>query len=338
MMVVTVFIKQGDPAAERVVGMLNRLKDEYSYQLAVVPIDQDEGLRAAYEKDSPVVQAGPYRLGSPFDEQDLRVTLGAALDRARHLNAIGDNTYARRIQRGRKVSMADRVSLWLSNRYMLLINFFLFLYVGLPFLAPVLALNGIQSPARVLYTIYSPLCHQLTFRSWFLFGMQPYYPRSLAQVENLASYEQLFNVSPADLAFARQFTGMEEIGFGAGRIGYKVALCQRDVAIYASLLGFGLVFSLSGRKIKSLPWYLWIIFGLLPIGLDGFSQLPSLLSFLAELPVLRESTPLLRTITGVLFGSTTGWYLFPMIEESMRETRALLTQKQTVVSQIQSQG
>jgi hypothetical protein len=38
----------------------------------------------------------------------------------------------------------------------------------------------------------------------------------------------------------------------------------------------------------------------------------------------------------MLFGGTTGWYLFPMIEESMRETRALLTQKRTIVSQIHS--
>lgn len=338
MMVVTLFVKQDDPAAQTVVEMLNHLKDEYPHQLAIVAIDKDEGLRAVYEKDAPVVQVGPYRLGSPFREQDLRVTLGAALDRARHLNAVGDENYSKRVERGRKVSTADRISLWLSNRYMWLVNFFTFLYVGLPFLAPLLALNGIRAPARILYTIYSPLCHQLTFRSWFLFGMQPYYPRSLAEVQNFASYEQLFSVSPTDLAFARQFTGMEEIGYGAGRIGYKVALCQRDVAIYASLLGFGLIFSLSGRKIKSLPWYLWVIVGLIPIGLDGVSQLPSLLSFLSELHVFRESTPFLRTITGVLFGGTTGWYLFPMIEESMRETRTLLSQKRTIVAQIQTDG
>jgi len=336
MMVVTVFVRQNDPANQVVVEMLNRLKDDYPHQLAVVPIDQDEGLRLAYEKDAPVVQVGPYRLGSPFGEQDLRVTLGAALDRAKHLNAVGDESYTRRIERGRKVSTADRISLWLSNHYMLLVNFFIFLYVGLPFLAPALALNGFSAPARLLYTIYSPLCHQLTYRSWFLFGIQPYYPRSLAEVQNLASYEQIFNVPPTDLAFARQFTGMEEIGYGAGRVGYKVALCQRDVAIYGSLLMFGLIFSLSGRRIKSLPWYLWVLFGLVPIGVDGLSQLPSLLSFLSELPVFRESTPLLRTITGILFGGTTGWYLFPMIEESMRETRALLTQKRSIVSQIHS--
>ncbi|MCX7976794.1 MAG: hypothetical protein N2646_06940, partial [Bellilinea sp.] len=97
MMVVTVFVRQNDPANQVVVDMLNRLKDDYPHQLAVVPIDQDEGLRLAYERDAPVVQVGPYRLGSPFGEQDLRVTLGAALDRAKHLSAVGDESYTRRI-------------------------------------------------------------------------------------------------------------------------------------------------------------------------------------------------------------------------------------------------
>ena len=35
----------------------------------------------------------------------------------------------------------------------------------------------------------------------------------------------------------------------------------------------------------------------------------------------RESTPLLRTLTGALFGFSTAWFGFPLIEESMAETR-----------------
>jgi len=51
MMVVTLFVKQGDPAVNTVVEMLNRLKDEYPHQLAVVAIDQDEGLRAVRSEE-----------------------------------------------------------------------------------------------------------------------------------------------------------------------------------------------------------------------------------------------------------------------------------------------
>jgi hypothetical protein len=34
-----------------------------------------------------------------------------------------------------------------------------------------------------------------------------------------------------------------------------------------------------------------------------------------------ESTPFLRTLTGFLFGFTTAWFMFPLIEEAMAETR-----------------
>ncbi len=97
---------------------------------------------------------------------------------------------------------------------------------------------------------------------------------------------------------------------------------------------FALLFMVTGRKMIPLPWYLWLLFGLIPIGIDGVSQLPSLISQMPDWMLIRESTPILRTVTGGLFGLTTSWYLFPMIEESMRETRKMLTSKLAVVSQI----
>jgi hypothetical protein len=41
----------------------------------------------------------------------------------------------------------------------------------------------------------------------------------------------------------------------------------------------------------------------------------------------RESTPFLRVLTGFLFGFGTAWFAFPNVEDSMRETRQLLTKK-----------
>jgi peptidoglycan/LPS O-acetylase OafA/YrhL len=61
--------------------------------------------------------------------------------------------------------------------------------------------------------------------------------------------------------------------------------------------------------------------------LDGGSQLSSSLPFLPDWFPARESTPLLRVVTGALFGITTAWFLYPYVEESMRETRALLARK-----------
>ncbi len=334
MIVVTVFIENGNPACDQVILDLAELQAEHPHQLALVDVGEHPDLAAAYSGRTPVVQVGPYRLQTNITRQDLQVALGAARDRDSHLDKIGDKGYTRRIERGRSLSSADRISYWLSHHYMLIINLLLGIYIGLPFLAPVLAKNGSLGAARAIQTIYSPLCHQLSYRSWFLFGEQPYYPRELAEITTIGAYEQMIGGDPADLKSARKFIGSEEFGFGEGEVGYKVVLCQRDVAIYGLLFLFGLVFSLSGRKIKPIPWYLWIAVGLIPIGIDGASQLPGLIASLPDWLLIRESTPILRTITGGLFGLTTAWYLFPMIEQSMRETRALLARKKAVIPQI----
>jgi uncharacterized membrane protein len=144
------------------------------------------------------------------------------------------------------------------------------------------------------------------------------YPREIAHIEGLKTYEELTGNNPFDVRAAHKFIGNEELGF-------KIALCQRDIAIYGGILLFGLVFSLTGKKIPSLSLWGWIILGILPIGLDGISQIVSQLP-LGILPV-RESTPLLRTITGGLFGVTTAWFGYPIVEETMAETRKLMTVK-----------
>ena len=43
-----------------------------------------------------------------------------------------------------------------------------------------LAKAGWHGPADVIYTLYSPFCHQFAFRSIFIFGEQPFYPRGAA--------------------------------------------------------------------------------------------------------------------------------------------------------------
>ncbi len=335
MIVVTVFIEEDNPSCEQVVRDLEELQADFPHQLAVVNISKNLDLRDSYIGKTPVVQIGPYKLQTNITRQDLQVALGAARDRDAHLDKIGDQAYARRIERGHQISQADKISYWLSNHYMFLINLLLGIYVGLPFLAPILAWNGNQWGSRALQVIYSPLCHQLAYRSWFLFGEQPFYPRELAGIERVGAYEEVIGGDAIDLKSARKLIGFEEIGFGQGKLGYKVVLCQRDVAIYGLLFLFGLLFSLTRRKIKPIPWYLWIILGLIPIGIDGASQLPGLLNLLPNWLGMRESTPVLRTITGGLFGLMTAWYLFPMIEESMRETRALVARKMAIVPQLQ---
>ena len=334
MIIVTLYVKKNHAASEQVEQDLKSLGSRYPHQLAIIDVEAAPELSAAFSEHVPVAQIGPYKLQAPITRQELRVALGAASDRSDHLTRVGDEKHARRVERGHTISGSDRFSWWFSRWYMVVIAFVLILYVGLPFLAPVLSRAGATGAANVIYKVYSPLCHQLPFRSWFLYGSQPYYPRELAGIQGIASYEEITGSQALNLTEERKFTGREEQGFGAEAIGYKVALCQRDVAIYGAMALFALIFIASGRRIKPLRWYFWLLFGLIPIGIDGFSQLPSLIAQLPDWMLIRESTPVLRTITGALFGITTAWYLFPMIEESMRETRKMLAGKFAVVSQI----
>jgi uncharacterized membrane protein len=72
----------------------------------------------------------------------------------------------------------------------------------------------------------------------------------------------------------------------------------------------------------------WFILGILPIALDGGSQLISQIGLLSI--SARESTPLLRSLTGGLFGMVNVWMAYPHLEASMRETRLALAAKLAV--------
>lgn len=318
MIQVTLYTRENCHLCEVVKSHLDSLRQIVPHQVVEINIDGDKNLQKKYAIQIPVVEVGPYILKAPISKSDLEITLRAAQEREHQITQI-DTSIAQGIyQKPIVITLADRFSLWLSKYYMLVLNIIVLLYVGLPFLAPALLKFGYTGPANIIYKGYSLVCHQLAFRSWFLFGEQLAYPRQAAGMENLRTYGQVTGLDEFDNFQARTFTGDPMVG-------YKVALCQRDVGIYGGILLFGMIFSLSNRRIKSLPWYLWIIIGILPIAIDGFSQL------LSQPPInlmpIRESTPLLRTITGGLFGLTTAWFGYPMVEETMREIRKFTQEK-----------
>lgn len=331
MIVATLYFSSSKGFPLELEKILDELAQEIPHKVVRVDIDSDDSLLKTYGDHVPVVEVGPYLLREPhISRQDLFVALSSARDRKVDLEAVEDPDYQKRVLRGKRFSSTDRFSYWFTRRYMLVFNLLVLIYVGLPFLAPVLLESGLNTPARIIYTIYKPMCHQLTFRSWFLFGEQTFYPRELAHIPGVETYEELMGTNEISILDARSFTGNEQAG-------YKVALCERDIAIYGGILLFGILFSLTGKKLKQLPWYIWVIVGIIPIGLDGGSQLPGLVNgILPGWIPLRESTPLLRTLTGSLFGITTAWYLYPMIEDAMGETRRVLMRKKAVVDQTQS--
>jgi uncharacterized membrane protein len=298
------------------------LQAEIPHKLVTIDVDSSADLQRAYGSEVPVVEVGPYKLHAPFTEQELRITLMAARDRKDQLDSIGDPVYKAQIQRGQTWSSADGFAYWLSNHYLAMFNLIVLFYMALPILAPIFMRSGIVAPAQVIYRVYGAMCHQFAFRSIFLFGEQPVYPRAAAGVDGLLTFSQATGLGEGstgeELYAARTFIGNETVG-------YKVALCERDVAIWAGLLLFGLVFALTGRRIPPLPMLIWVVVGIAPVGIDGVSQLISQPPF--NFYAFRESTPILRILTGGLFGIMTAWFGYPMTEQAMAETRKIMATK-----------
>ncbi len=313
MITVTFYHREDCHLCDTALSDLKVLQAKIPHELILVNIDGDQELKRKYGEAIPVIEVGPYTLHAPFDSQILEITLKAAVQRETQIQSISQSIETGALLTSPlSITRADRFSFWLSRRYMTVLNALVLLYVGLPFLAPVLMVSGATGAGGLIYRVYGAVCHQLAFRSWFLFGEQPAYPRQRAGVEGLIPYSVITGLSEEDQLAAREFIGNPEVG-------YKVALCQRDVAIYGGILLFGLVFSITDKKIKPIPWYLWLLIGIFPIALDGFSQLFSQPPF--DLLTYRESTPILRTFTGFLFGFTTAWFGFPLVEETMVDIR-----------------
>ncbi|WKZ38957.1 MAG: DUF2085 domain-containing protein [Anaerolineales bacterium] len=328
MLNVTLYTRKDCKLCDEVKADLNALQEKYPHRLVEVDIDTDSALKEKFGQIIPVVEVGPYSLKAPITRQKLQMTLGAASDRVNQLEQLDDPVYKYKTQKSQTVTTGDRVSFWIARRYLLMLNLFMLIYVGLPFLAPTLMKVGAEAPASLIYRIYKPLCHQFGFRSFFLFGEQPFYPLAEAGVTGYKTYEEVTGI--ANLGDPYSMTRFEARNHVGDEImGYKVALCERDIAIYLALLGFGVIFGITGRRFKSLHWMLWLIIGMGPIGLDGFSQLFSQFEWewLNSLIPYRESTPFLRTLTGALFGFATAWFAYPNIEESMSETRQYYIKK-----------
>lgn len=332
MLNVTLYTRIDCHLCEQTKADLESLQEKIPHRLVEVDIDSDPVLQQAYLAEIPVVEVGPYKLSAPISRQQLEMTLGAANDRRNQLETIGHDSYKARVKRGQQISAADRIVFWISRHYLALLNIIIFLYVGLPVLAPVLMKAGAVAPAKMIYTVYKPLCHQFGFRSFFLFGEQAFYPLVEAGIDSVVDFETASGIQ--DLHGANGYARLEAREYiGNETVGYKMALCERDIAIYGSILIFGLLFSVTRRRLPRLHWLLWIILALGPVGLDGFSQLFSQFEWTWLQTVLpyRESTPFLRVLTGGMFGFFTTWFAYPNIEESMQETRQFFVKKFAVV-------
>lgn len=208
----------------------------------------------------------------------------------------------------------DNFWCWFYRRYILVFCVLLLAIILGAFLAPLLAHAHFDMGAQVIYTLYRITCHQLAYRSWFLFGEQAYYPLRIAGVPNVEPFEKVSGIASYDLRAAQDFIGNELIG-------YKTTLCQRDIAIGFGFVISGVGFALSRRRWKPISILLWIVLGVLPMLVDGLVQWGGGDVFGWQLRNAYESTPLMRTATGILFGLCSGLFIFPKLDVALRITR-----------------
>ena len=91
--------------------------------------------------------------------------------------------------------------------------------------------------------------------------------------------------------------------------GHQLGLCARNLSIYSSMFIMSLIFTLSKKRLPGIPWWLWILM-ILPMAWDGTTQMFG----------LRESTWILRVITGTLFGVGSVWFALPLMQKTLLET------------------
>jgi uncharacterized membrane protein len=314
--------------SDNISPLVKNLCAKYQIPFVDICIDGNPDLEERYSGKTPSVLIGPYRLNYPFEIIELEVAIRATQG-MEQIPIEPESTNKR--SDGLDFSRLESFSLWFSRSYVWVISSFLVIFVAIAFLAPVFELTGNKKLASGIYKVYSILCHQLAFRSFFIGGEQVVYPRELANLQGLVTYEQVTGYPAEDIDFARNLPGNSLMG-------YKVALCERDISIYLSLALFGPIFQITGKKIKGLPWYLWFLLGLLPIAVDGFSQLPGLAQGWPSWMLARESTPFLRVLTGLLFGGGTAWYIYPLMEESMQAIRINLSRKLMIINKVKKQA
>lgn len=97
--------------------------------------------------------------------------------------------------------------------------------------------------------------------------------------------------------------------------GYPMAFCQRDTAVYGSIALAGITFGFVRERLRPLAWK-WYLLALIPIGVDGITQLLG----------IRESNWALRFLTGSIFGVATVWLAYPCLH---RFAKAIIEDAET---------
>lgn len=229
---------------------------------------------------------------------------------------------------------ANRLIYFLSRYWLPLLTLLLALWVGLPWLAPVFMKLGWTSAGNAIYLLYAPQCHQLPQRSFFLFGEKTMYSLNEVQVAWQDTNNPLL---------LRQFIGNQTMG-------WKVAWSDRMVAMYTSIIVFGLLYWPFRWRLRSLPLWVFALL-LLPMAIDGGTHAISDVTagigvgfrdhntWLVTLTnnvfpatfyagdALGSFNSWMRLLTGLLFGLGVVWLAYPSLHRSFNDTAQQIEDK-----------
>jgi uncharacterized membrane protein len=163
----------------------------------------------------------------------------------------------------------------------------LLLFNGLIFYTAYLE-SQLDPTGELLHAAFAPTCHQLASRSQCVF---------VSKEDGSYSFGDC--MPQGELSYSRE-TKFDY----PGKVGYKLPVCSRDVAIYLGmLLGLLALPLLQKPDSEEMP-SIWILAAACaPIALDGITQLLG----------IRESTNALRVMTGFIVGVVLPFYILPIL-------------------------
>jgi uncharacterized membrane protein len=220
------------------------------------------------------------------------------------------------------VLWADQLILWLSQHWLAALNIFFLVYVGLPFLAPILLANGYTDAANLIYSSYRAACHQLPSRSYFIMGEQvAFCQRDVAIYSSFLLGGLVFGwvrqrLRPLPLRYYVFF--LVPIALDGGMQLASEWLQSGIQMITLWIIGFiamGITMAILNSQ-RYLTWH----------NIPFFACGPLALLYLLRYPDYLSNWPQ-RTITGFIFSFGTIWFAYPYLEEAFADVKQQVSAK-----------
>ena len=213
------------------------------------------------------------------------------------------------------VLWADQRILWLAEHWLAVFNGFFALYVGLAFLAPVLLAYGYANIANVIYAVYRLDCHQLPSRSYFIAGEQvAFCHRHVAMYGTLLVAGLLFNgvrrrLKPPPLRWYVFFLVPIAVDGGLATASGWLHFMPIGRLWAIGLIAMGITSAILHSR-HYLTWHSYLFFAFGPLSLIYLQYFGPY-----------QSNWTLRTLTGLIFGLGTVWYVYPNLEKYFHKVR-----------------